>query len=221
VGQAVISVEGSILGHALHAGGAVTVEDLDADAQVRPPQMLRDHGVASGVGVIIGGYEQPWGGLGAYSTRPRPFAEDDVNYLESIAALLRRRVENAFLEMSTPILPVRQGVLLVPLIGFVDGRRAHRLVQQLLPAIQTSRARVVVLDLTGVMEMDIAVADEVLRMVEAGRLQGAMIVMSGISTGLAQTWARLSADIIGRVRIVRDLEEGITQADRLLAGEDG
>jgi signal transduction histidine kinase len=84
---------GSQGGYALTRVGPVVVSDLPSEKRFRPPSLLTDHGVTSGLTVVIGGSTRPYGVLGAHSDRPRLFAEDDVNFVQSVANVLAAAIE--------------------------------------------------------------------------------------------------------------------------------
>src|SRR5690349_19214500 len=95
-----------------------------------------------------------------------------VSFVEERERVIREQQE-AIRELSTPVLQVRERLLILPIIGMLDSQRARQLTEQLLGAIQTNRAKVVVIDITGVATIDVAVANHLVRAVEAARLMGA------------------------------------------------
>src|SRR5215216_7535801 len=84
-----------------------------------------------------------------------------------------REQQQAIRELSTPVLQVRDRLLILPIIGVLDSQRARQLTEQLLGGIQSNRAKVVVIDITGVATIDVTVADHLVQTVEAARLMGA------------------------------------------------
>lgn len=122
--------------------------------------------------------------------------------------------QQAILELSTPVLPLREGLLILPIIGVVDTHRARQLTEDLLRAIQAHRAKAVVMDVTGVATMDSRVANHLAQTVQAAGLMGTTVVVSGISSEVAQTLVALGADL-SLLRTVGDLERGVDEADRL------
>ncbi len=118
--------------------------------------------------------------------------------------------------LSTPVLEVRPRVLLVPLIGAVDQQRARQMTEELLHAVRASRARVVVIDLTGVPGVDAAVANHLLLTLEACRLLGAELILTGISTATAATLVELEIDW-NAVTTATDLLTGLEEAEELRA----
>lgn len=118
-------------------------------------------------------------------------------------------------ELSTPVLQLRDGLLIIPIIGMLDARRAQQLTEQLLQAIRRRRGKVVVLDVTGVAAVDSRVANHLIQTVDAARLMGATAIVTGVSPEVAQTLVGLGVDL-ANVTTVADLQGGIDEADRLL-----
>jgi PAS domain S-box-containing protein len=80
-------------GYALQCNQPVVVEDLAAEARFDPPALLLDHGVVSGLSVIIPGRERPFGVLGAHTSKRRKFKNEDVHFLESVAHILSAAIQ--------------------------------------------------------------------------------------------------------------------------------
>jgi rsbT co-antagonist protein RsbR len=118
-------------------------------------------------------------------------------------------------ELSTPVLQVREQLLILPIIGILDSRRATQLTEQLLDAIRTHRARVVVIDVTGVPAIDETVANHLVQTVKACRLMGAGVIITGLSPDIAQTLVTLGVDL-SMMNPVGDLQGGIEAAERTL-----
>jgi rsbT co-antagonist protein RsbR len=117
-------------------------------------------------------------------------------------------------ELSTPVLQLRERLLILPIIGVLDSERARQLTEQLLSAIQDHRAKVVVIDITGVATIDRTVANNLVQTVEASRLMGASTILTGLSSEIAQTLVDLEVDL-GMMRTVGDLQGGLEEAERL------
>jgi rsbT co-antagonist protein RsbR len=117
--------------------------------------------------------------------------------------------------LSTPVLELRDGLLLVPLIGFIDSERALLLTGKLLEAIAARRAKAIVLDITGVPAVDSAVANHLMQTVQATQLMGAHTLISGLSPENAQTLVRLGLDL-GRLNTVGTLADGVVAASGIL-----
>jgi len=126
-----------------------------------------------------------------------------------------REQQEAIRELSTPVLQVRERLLILPIIGVIDPQRARQLTEQLLRGIRTNRARVVVIDITGVAAMDSTVANHLVLTVEASRLLGATVIVTGLSPEIAQTLVNIGVDLT-KMNTVGDLQGGIEEAERLL-----
>lgn len=126
-----------------------------------------------------------------------------------------RAQQQAIREMSTPVLRVRDRLLIVPLVGMIDTYRARQLTEELLRSIRANRAKVVVIDITGVGVVDSAVANHLIQTIQASRLMGAQVVVTGVSAEVAQTLVRIGVDL-SELDTVGDLQEGIEEAERLL-----
>ncbi|HEX7474681.1 MAG TPA: STAS domain-containing protein, partial [Dehalococcoidales bacterium] len=127
----------------------------------------------------------------------------------------RRRAESAILELSTPVLQLREGLLILPIIGILDSQRARQLTEQLLKSIRDNRAKVAVVDITGVAAVDSKVANHLLQTAEAARLMGSIVILTGLSPEVAQSLVSIGVDL-SRLTTVGDLQGGIVEADRLL-----
>ena len=126
-----------------------------------------------------------------------------------------RDQQEAIRELSTPVLQVRERLLILPIIGLIDPQRARQLTEQLLRAIRANRAKVVVIDITGVAAMDSNVANHLVLTVEASRLLGATVIVTGLSPEISQTLVNIGVDL-SKMNTVGDLQEGIEEAERLL-----
>jgi rsbT co-antagonist protein RsbR len=149
--------------------------------------------------------------------------EPVANRILSIAAFafveerdkMVRKQQEAIRELSTPILSVRDRLLLLPIIGVLDSVRARQLTEQLLRAIRANRAKAVVIDITGVPNVDSKVANHLIQTIDASRLLGAMVVVTGLSAEMAQTLVTIGVDL-SKFRTIVDLQGGIEEADRIL-----
>jgi len=137
-----------------------------------------------------------------------------VGFVQERERVIRQQQE-AIRELSTPVLQVRERLLILPIIGLIDPLRARQLTEQLLRGIRTNRAKVVVIDLTGVAAMDSNVANHLVQTVEASRLLGATVIVTGLSPEIAQTLVTIGVDLM-KMNTVGDLQGGIEEAERLL-----
>ncbi|MBI4263456.1 MAG: STAS domain-containing protein [Acidobacteria bacterium] len=126
-----------------------------------------------------------------------------------------RKQQEAIRELSTPVLQIRDRLLLLPIIGVIDTHRARLITEGLLRSIRLNRARVVVMDVTGVATVDSKVAQHLLQTVAAARLMGASVIVTGLSSEVAQSLVALGIDL-GTLNTVGDLQGGIEEAERLL-----
>jgi rsbT co-antagonist protein RsbR len=98
-------------------------------------------------------------------------------------------------ELATPVIPILEEVIVLPLIGAIDTRRAQLIMENLLQGIADFQATVVIIDITGVPVVDTAVADTLMRAVKAASLLGARVILSGISARIALTLVSLGLDM--------------------------
>src|ERR671937_2814871 len=140
-----------------------------------------------------------------------------VGFVQERERVIRQQQE-AIRVLSTPVLPVRERLLILPIIGVIDPLRARQLTEQLLRGIRMNRAKVVVIDITGVPTIDSKVANHLVQTVEASRLMGASVIITGLSPEIAQTLVTIGVDL-GKMNTVGDLQGGIEEAERLLGFE--
>jgi rsbT co-antagonist protein RsbR len=153
--------------------------------------------------------------LDAYETAANRIATTvSVSFVDERERTIRRQQE-AIRELSTPVLQVRDRLLILPIIGVIDSHRAKQLTEQLLRSIRDNRARVVVMDITGVPSVDSEVANHLVQTIEAARLMGASVIITGLSAGVAQTLVTIGVDL-SKINAVGDLQSGIEEAERTL-----
>jgi anti-anti-sigma regulatory factor len=111
-------------------------------------------------------------------------------------------------ELSTPVIPVLEGVIVMPLIGNIDTMRARDITRALLAGISQHRARVVILDVTGMPLVDSGVANHLNKTIQAARLKGARTIVTGISEAVAETIVDLGIDW-SRLETMSDLQTGL------------
>ena len=137
-----------------------------------------------------------------------------VSFVQERERVIRDQQE-AIRELSTPVLQVRERLLILPIIGMLDAARARQLTDQLLKAIRAHRAKVVVIDITGVPDVDEEVANSLVQTVDASKLMGAAVIITGLSSEIAGTLVTIGVDL-SKMDTVGDLQEGIEEAERLL-----
>jgi rsbT co-antagonist protein RsbR len=126
--------------------------------------------------------------------------------------------QEAIRELSTPTLQVRDRLLILPIIGVIDSHRARQLTDGLLQAIRAHRAKVAVLDVTGVATIDSKVANHLIQTVSASRLMGATVIITGLSAEVAQSLVTLGVEL-SKLNAVGDLQGGLEEAERMLGYE--
>src|SRR2546423_3396758 len=143
----------------------------------------------------------------------------DIGLIVDILVFERERVirqqQEAIRELSTPVLQIRERLLLLPIIGVIDSQRARLITDSLLRSIRTNRAKVVVMDVTGVATIDSKVANHLIQTVTAARLMGAQVIVTGLSSEVAQSLVVLGVDL-AKLNTAGDLQGGIEEAERLL-----
>jgi rsbT co-antagonist protein RsbR len=137
-----------------------------------------------------------------------------VSFVEQRERVIREQ-QDALLELSTPVLQVRERLLILPIIGVLDQDRARQLTEQLLHGIRAHRAKLVVIDVTGVPHMDETVANSLVDTVTASGLMGADVIITGLSSEIAQTLVTIGVDL-SKMHTVGDLQGGIEEAERQL-----
>ena len=137
-----------------------------------------------------------------------------VSFVDERERVIRQQ-QDSIRELSTPVLRVRERLLILPIIGVLDRERARQLTEQLLTGIRAHRAKVVVIDITGVPDVDEAVANHLVQTVDASRLMGASVIITGLSPEIAQTLVTIGVDL-SRMDTIGDLQGGLEEAERLL-----
>jgi len=121
------------------------------------------------------------------------------------------RHQAAIRELSTPVIKVYDGVLLLPLVGAIDSQRAQQIMEMVLVRVVEDKAKVMIIDIAGVPVVDTRVADHLLKTTAAVRLVGAATIVTGISAQVARTIVQLGVDISAMHTLSR-LADGIELA---------
>ncbi|HJZ46841.1 MAG TPA: GAF domain-containing protein [Roseiflexaceae bacterium] len=178
----------------------IRIDDLDQD-QMRQQISFLTFGNKTkrsrswlGAPMISGDAVQ--GVLSVQSYQPAAFKPADADLLLLLASQVGVAVENARLfqelrrtiaELSAPLLPVAEGVMVLPLIGQIDAERAERILEQVLAAVVARQADRLLIDVTGLATVDAQVVAQLLKIVRAAALLGARSSIVGISAALAKT----------------------------------
>jgi len=140
-------------------------------------------------------------------------ALEDITSGEDLAREQQRLIQ----QLSSPVLPFQNRTVLVPIIGTLDLERMGQLKEKLLESIRRNRAKVVILDITGVKvepESE-GVAEGFREVLQTSKLLGATVILTGISSETAQSFVKLAVDR-STVSSVGDLERGLDEANRIL-----
>ncbi|WCL83060.1 STAS domain-containing protein [Saprospira sp. CCB-QB6] len=119
----------------------------------------------------------------------------------------------ALRELSTPVAEIWDGILLLPLVGFIDSKRAKDMMETMLFNVAEKQAKVFILDISGVAIVDTAVANHLIKMTKAGRLMGCDCIISGISGSIAQTIVELGIQI-DEIQTTGSMRDALAQAMR-------
>lgn len=134
---------------------------------------------------------------------------------ERSEALLReerlRMQKSMLLELSTPLIPLNNEILVMPLVGALERARAERATEALLEGVTRLGARFVILDITGVARVDADVANSLLQAARGVGLLGAEVILTGIRPEVARTLVELGVDL-GQIATKSSLQAGISHA---------
>lgn len=154
----------------------------------------------------------------------RAYAEVEQQVRERTAELMRETAERerlqqeiieaqqrAIRELTVPIIPVMERIIVMPLIGTIDNVRARDIMRRLLVGIREHRAKVVIMDVTGVPLIDTGIADYLNKAIQAARLRGAATILTGIPNTVAEAMVEMGIDW-SEVETSRDLQTGLRAA---------
>jgi PAS domain S-box-containing protein len=195
---------------------ADTLSDVRNAATYRADYLIRTR---SGTSRWLGDHSFPWraadgtllGSVGILTDITARKQAEAVQR-ENAAQGEQLRAQEALLqELSTPLLTIGVGTVLLPLVGALDERRAERVITTLLDGVATQGASLVILDITGMRTVDQQVAATMVRAAQAARLLGARVMLTGIRPDIAHTLCALSLDLSDLITH-STLQSGITQA---------
>jgi anti-anti-sigma factor len=147
----------------------------------------------------------------------------DITEQKKLREALNQRAQE-ILEVSTPVLQVWEGVVVVPLIGTLDTHRAQQLMERLLECIVATNSTVALLDVTGVPAIDTRTAQYLIETITSARLLGAQVVMTGVRPTIAQTLAHLGinlADVTTRSSLSAGLVVALETLNLKVSSRDG
>jgi rsbT co-antagonist protein RsbR len=117
----------------------------------------------------------------------------------------------SLMEMSTPVTQIWNGILLLPIVGIVDSKRAQDIMNATLAKIAETQARVFIMDISGVAVVDTAVANHLIKITKATRLMGCSCTISGVSPAIAQTIVELGIEV-GTVKTTATMKDALSDA---------
>jgi len=230
--------------HMLQIGEPVFIRNMTQEADDYPVErstMGSGKPAATWLGVPLVSAEETIGALVVQSYRNYAFDDSDLEFLEAIASQIvvsiekarffeetqralqevqeaneqQRRLFDIVRELSTPLVPITEGILVLPLVGTIDSQRAQQIMDVLLSGIADRRAKVVILDITGVPVVDTSVANYLLQATQAVRLLGSECILVGITPEVAQTVVGLGVELQGLITR-SDLQGGVEYGLKLL-----
>ncbi|NMF33789.1 STAS domain-containing protein [Flammeovirga yaeyamensis] len=131
-----------------------------------------------------------------------------VQSYESIVNQKITAQSKTLMAMSTPVTQIWEGLLLLPVVGLIDSRRAQDIMDNTLSQISTHHAQSFILDISGVAVVDTAVANHLIKITKATKLMGCECIISGLSPAVAQTIVELGIDV-GTIKTTANLRSAI------------
>jgi PAS domain S-box-containing protein len=139
----------------------------------------------------------------------------DLVQAEAERVMLQQQVidaqREALRELSTPLIPISDSAVVMPLVGTIDSSRALQIMENLLEGVANHQARITIVDITGVQVVDTQVASALIQAAQAVKLLGAEVVLTGIRPDVAQTLVHLGADM-SSIKTLNSLQSGIVYA---------
>lgn len=134
------------------------------------------------------------------------------NEVQQQLAIVQQQ-EQVIRELSVPVLPLSASTLVLPLVGRVDVQRVQQVAEVLLENVAQHHARLVILDITGMAQVDESIAASLVQAIQAVQLLGAQVMITGIQPRTAHTLVQLGVGLDG-IRTYNTLERGIAAALR-------
>ncbi len=225
--------------YVVNSGAPLVVEDARLDDQLRDNLAIPDLGVIGYAGMPMTTKDnQTLGSFCVIDTKPRKWTAQELDILSDFRDLLmteielrstviRLRAESAERErlqeevirlqaqtldaLSTPLIPVSDKIMVMPLIGSIDSRRAQYIIETLMQGVARQRVEWAIIDITGVPIVDTQVAATLIQVTQAVRLLGTTAVLTGIRPEIAQTLVSLGVNLDG-IMTYRNLQQGIQAA---------
>lgn len=228
----------SLCQHVVTSGEPLIIENAPETPLVADSLAISEIGVISYAGMPIRSEGHVLGSFCVVDTQPRVWTADELEILSELAEMVmvdvalraemmaRRteaaerdklqqeliRLQQVTLEaLSTPLIPINDQIMVMPLVGAIDSRRVNQVLDTLLHGVANQHAEVAILDITGVPVIDTQVAAVLLQAAQAVRLLGAEVMLTGIRPEIAQTLVSLGIDLKGIITH-SNLQQGIEGA---------
>lgn len=137
-------------------------------------------------------------------------AARDITERRKTEEALQKRDE-IISKLSTPLVGIGEGIVMVPVIGILDSKRARQLTESVLEHIAEANTEIVVMDISGIVAIDTKTANYILRTVQAVKLMGSEMIITGIRPDVAATLVTLGVDLTG-IATRGSLQEGLQHA---------
>jgi rsbT co-antagonist protein RsbR len=132
------------------------------------------------------------------------------SYMQMVNETISAQTKS-LMEMSTPVTQIWDGILLLPVVGIIDSKRAQDIMNATLEQIAKYHARIYILDIGGVAVVDTAVANHLIKITKATALMGCESIISGLSPAIAQTIVELGIDV-GTVKTTATMQDALSSA---------
>jgi rsbT co-antagonist protein RsbR len=143
---------------------------------------------------------------------------DTTIVVDTYSRLINKRIaeqSEALLAMSTPVTMVWQDILMLPIVGIIDSKRAQDIMTAVLNKISEHRAKIFIMDISGVAIVDTAVANHFIKITKATKLMGCDCLVSGVSPLIAQTMVQLGINV-GEVKTNATLRDALESAFQIM-----
>lgn len=138
----------------------------------------------------------------------------DISERKRLEELIKRQQED-LMELSTPVINLWEGILVLPIVGTLDSERSRTMVEQLLQALSDSDSGIAIVDISGVPTVDTLVAQHLMKAIDASRLMGAECIISGIRPEIANTIVNLGLDL-SKVKTKSTMSKALKDAFTML-----
>lgn len=140
-------------------------------------------------------------------------------YLESREALIKEQ-QQAFMEVSVPVVRVWKDIVMIPLVGMLDSSRTQMMMEAMLTSLEETQSRVAIIDISGIPIVDSLVARHLITAANAAKLMGAECLITGIRAKISQTLVQLGVDLSGivtRTTLADGLQLALKLTDQKIA----